>query len=56
LTSLWVDRAAHLEIRPRFEDDDENVRHALAASVAYCREHLGAAPAGGLPGVTIWVS
>ncbi len=40
------DIPAILEIRPRFEDDDEKVRHALAASVAYCREHLGTAPAG----------
>ncbi len=37
---------AILEIRPRFEDDDEKVRHELAASVAYCRQHLGAALAG----------
>jgi D-erythrulose 1-phosphate 3-epimerase len=36
---------AILEIRPQFEDDDEKVRHDLAASVAYCRQHLGAAPA-----------
>jgi D-erythrulose 1-phosphate 3-epimerase len=38
---------AILEIRPRFEDDDEKVRRELAASVAYCRQHLGAAPAEG---------
>jgi sugar phosphate isomerase/epimerase len=36
---------AILEIRPRFEDDDEEVRRNLAASVAYCRQHLGAAAA-----------
>ena len=32
---------AILEIRPRLEADDEEVRHELAASVAYCRQHLG---------------
>jgi D-erythrulose 1-phosphate 3-epimerase len=37
---------AILEVCPRFEDDDEEVRNALAASVAYCREYLGIAPAG----------
>ena len=36
---------AILEIRPRFEDDDEKARHDLATSVAYCRQHLGVAPA-----------
>ncbi|HEX3959526.1 MAG TPA: TIM barrel protein [Trebonia sp.] len=37
------DIPAILEFRPRFEDDDEKVRRELAASVAYCREHLGTA-------------
>jgi sugar phosphate isomerase/epimerase len=36
---------AILEICPRFEADDEEVRHQLAASVAYCRQHLRLAPA-----------
>ena len=40
------DIPAILRVRPRFEDDDEQVSRALAASVAYCREHLGATPAG----------
>jgi sugar phosphate isomerase/epimerase len=35
-----------LEVCPRFEDDDEEVRHALAASVAYCRQYLGISRAG----------
>jgi len=39
------DIPAILQVRPRFEDDDEQVRRALAASVAYCREHLGDQPA-----------
>jgi sugar phosphate isomerase/epimerase len=30
-----------LEACPRFEDDEEEVRDALAASVAYCRRYLG---------------
>jgi D-erythrulose 1-phosphate 3-epimerase len=37
------DIPAILEFRPRFEDDDEKVRRDLAASVAYCREHLDTA-------------
>jgi sugar phosphate isomerase/epimerase len=32
-----------LEVCPRFEDGDEEVRHALAASVAHCRQYLGIA-------------
>jgi hypothetical protein len=36
---------AILQICPRFEDDDEEVRQALAASVAYCRQYLDIAPA-----------
>jgi sugar phosphate isomerase/epimerase len=32
-----------LEVCPRFEDGDEEVRHALAASVAHCRRYLGIA-------------
>ncbi|MCW2933189.1 MAG: Xylose isomerase domain protein barrel [Actinomycetia bacterium] len=43
------DISAILELRPRFEDDDEKVRRELAASVAYCREHLD-------QGVTIRIS
>lgn len=30
-----------LEVCPRFDDGDEEVRRALAASVAYCRRYLG---------------
>jgi sugar phosphate isomerase/epimerase len=33
-----------LEACPRFADDDEEVRQAIAASVAYCRQYLGIAP------------
>jgi sugar phosphate isomerase/epimerase len=36
---------AILQVCPRFEDDDDEVRRALAASVAYCRQYLGIAPA-----------
>jgi hypothetical protein len=32
-----------LEICPRAEDDDDEVRQALAASIAYCRQYLGVA-------------
>ncbi len=32
---------AILEVYPRFEDDEEKVRHTLVGSVAYCRQHLG---------------
>ena len=33
-----------LEVCPRFGDDGEEVRRALAASVAYCRQYLDIAP------------
>jgi sugar phosphate isomerase/epimerase len=33
-----------VQVCPRFEDDDEQVRQALTASVAYCRQYLGIAP------------
>jgi D-erythrulose 1-phosphate 3-epimerase len=36
---------AILRVCPRFEDDEAEVRRALAASVAYCRQYLGIAPA-----------
>jgi sugar phosphate isomerase/epimerase len=35
---------AVLEVYPRFEDDDDQVRRVLAASVAYCRQHLASSP------------
>lgn len=34
-----------LQVCPRFEDDEVEVRQALAASVAYCHQYLGIAPA-----------
>jgi D-erythrulose 1-phosphate 3-epimerase len=34
-----------LRVCPRFEDDEAEVGRALAASVAYCRQYLGIAPA-----------
>jgi hypothetical protein len=33
-----------VQVCPRFEDDDEQVRQALTASVAHCRQYLGLAP------------
>ncbi len=37
------DVLAILEVRPRFGDDDQDIRHALAASAACCRQYLGLA-------------
>lgn len=39
---------AILQVCPRFTDDDEEIRHALAASVAYCRQYLGCLTTPGL--------
>jgi hypothetical protein len=38
---------AILEVCPRFEEDQEEVRRVLTASVAYCRRYLGIPPAKG---------
>jgi sugar phosphate isomerase/epimerase len=34
-----------VQVCPRFEDDETEVRQVLAASVGYCRQYLGIAPA-----------